>query len=66
MPSSVADSSHIYFCNSSKYFSRSRKTVTERDLYPLLKGVIGVAVCINVARASIILIPLLKHKRILG
>ena len=47
---------------SSKVFSRSRKIVTEQDLCPLLKAVIGAPVCINVAIALIDPTPLMKHK----
>ena len=54
MPSSTADSSNTSLDTSSKAFSRYRKIVAERDLYPLLKAVIGVAACINVAIASIV------------
>ena len=34
--------------------------VDERELYPLLRTVIGAAVCISVAMASIVPTPLLK------
>ena len=40
----------------------SRKIVAERDLYPLLRAVIGAAVCISVAMASIVPAPLLKPR----
>ena len=46
MPSSAAS-----FDTSSKAFSRSRKIVAERDLYPLLRAVIEAAVYVNVASA---------------
>ena len=58
MPSSAADS----FDTSSKALSRSRKIVVERDLYLLLRVVIGSAVYINVARVSIVPSPLLKPR----
>ena len=51
MPSSAADSSRISSDTSSNAFSMSRKIVSEQDLYPLLRAVIGSAVYINVARA---------------
>ena len=54
MPSSAADSSNTSFETGSKAFSRSRKIVSERDLYPLLRAVIRAAVCISVAMASIV------------
>ena len=38
------------------------KIVAERELYPLLRAVIRVAVCISVAMASIIPTPLLKPR----
>ena len=38
----------------------SRKIVTERDLYPLLRVVIGAAVCTSVAMASMVPTPLQK------
>ena len=60
MPSRAADFSKTYFDTSSKDFSRSRKIVAERDLYPVLKPFIGAAVCINVAMASNVPTPLLK------
>ena len=44
------------------FFLRYRKIAAERDLYPLLRAVIGAAVCISVAIASIVLTPLLKHR----
>ena len=62
MPSSASDSSMTSFDTSSKAFSRSRKIVAERDLYPVLKTFIGAAVCINVAIASIVPTPLLKPR----
>ena len=62
MPSSVADSSNTSFETSSKTLSRSRKIVAERPLYPLLRTVIGAAVCISVAMASIVPTPLLKPR----
>ena len=40
----------------------SRKIVSERDFYPLLRAVIGAAVYINVAMASIVRTPLLKPR----
>ena len=55
MPSSAADSSNTSFETSSKNFSRSRKIVTER-------AVIGAAVCISVAMASMVPTSLLKHR----
>ena len=63
MPSSAADSSNTSFETSSNVFSRSRKIVAKRDLYPLLRGVIGVAVCISVAIASIVPTPLLNPRQ---
>ena len=45
MPSSAADSGNTSFETSSKAFSRSRKIVADRDLYPLIRTVIGAAVC---------------------
>ena len=62
MHSSAADSSRTSFKTSSKDFSKYRKFVAERDLYPLLMAIIGPAVYINVARAPIVTIPLLKHR----
>ena len=62
MSSSAADSSTTSFETSSKAFSRSRKIVAERDLYPLLRAIIGAAVCISVAIASIVPTPLLKPR----
>ena len=62
MTSSAADSSNTSFETSSKAFSRSRKIVTERDLYPLLRVVIGADVCTSVAMASMVPTPLLKHR----
>ena len=62
MHSSAADSSKTSFETSSKAFSRSRKIVAERDLYPILRAVIGAAVCITVAMASIVPTPLLKSR----
>ena len=62
MPSNAADSSNTSYKTSSNDFTRSRKIVAERDLYPLLRAVIGAAVCISVAMASIVPIPLLKHR----
>ena len=60
MPRTAADFSKTSLDTSSNAFSRSRKIVAERDLYPLLKAVIGAAVCINVAKASIVQTPLLN------
>ena len=54
MHSSAAYSRNTSFETSSNAFSRSRKIVAERDLYPLLRAVIGAAVCISVAMASIV------------
>ena len=62
MPSSAADSSRTSFDTSSNAFSRSWKIVAERDVYPLLKAVVGAAVYINVAMASIVPTALLKHR----
>ena len=62
MSSSAADSSEVSFDTSSNAYSRSREVMAERDLYPLLREVIGVAVYINVAWASIVPTPLLKHR----
>ena len=59
MPSSAADSSNTSFETSSKAFSRSRKIVAERDLYPLL---IGAAVCISVEMAAMVPTPILKPR----
>ena len=50
------------FDTSSKAFFRSRKIVAEQYVYPLLKVVIGAAVCINVVIASIVLTSLLKPR----
>ena len=60
--SSAADSSNTSFESSSKAFFRSRKIVSERDLYPLLREVIGAAVCISVAMATIVPIPFLEPR----
>ena len=38
------------------------KIVAERELYPLLGAVIGAAVCISVAMASIVQSPFLKPR----
>ena len=38
------------------------KNVAERELYPLLREVIGAAMCISVAMASIVPTPLLKPR----
>ena len=38
------------------------KNVAERDLYPLLKVVIGATLCISVAMASMVPTPLLKPR----
>ena len=62
MPSSATDYSNTSFETSSKAFSRSRKIVAERDLYPLLRAVIVAAVCICVAIASNVPTPLLKPR----
>ena len=62
MPSSAADSSNTSFETSSKAFSRSRKIVSERNLYPLLRAVIGASVCISVLMTSIVPTPLLKPR----
>ena len=62
MPSCTADSSKTSFDTSLKGFSRSRKIVAERDLYPLLMAVIGAAVYINVAMASIVPTQLMKPR----
>ena len=62
MPSSAADSSNTSLETSSKAFSRSRKMVTARLLYPLLKVVIGAALCTRVAMASMVPTPLLKPR----
>ena len=62
MPSSAADSSNTSFETSLKGFSRSRKIVAERKLYPLLRAVIGAAVCISIEMTSIVLTPLLKPR----
>ena len=62
MSSSTADSSNTSFETILKAFSRSRKIVAERDLYPLLRAVIGAAVCISVAMTSIVPTPLLKPR----
>ena len=68
MPSSAADYSKTSFETSSKTFSRSRKIVAELDLYPLLRVVIGAAVCISSTMPSIVPTPLLKHRayRLIG
>ena len=52
MPSSAAHSSRTSFDTSSKAFSGSRKIVTEQDLYPLLRAVIGAAVYIKGRQSS--------------
>ena len=62
MPSNAADSSNTSFETSSKAFSRSREIVAERALYPLLKAVIGAALCTSVAMASMATTPLLKPR----
>ena len=62
MPSSAADSSNTSFEISSKAFSRSRKMVAARDLCPLLKVVIGAALCTRVAMVSMVPTPLLKPR----
>ena len=62
MPNSDADSSNTSFETSSRTFSMSWKIVAERDLYPLPRAVIGPAVCISFAMASIVLTPLLKPR----
>ena len=62
MPSSAADSSNTSFETSSKAFSRSRKMVAERALYPLLSEVIGAALCTSVAMASMVPTPFLKPR----
>ena len=62
MPSSAADSSNTSFETSSNAFSRSRKMVAERALYPLLQVVIGAALCTSVAMASVVPTPLLKPR----
>ena len=62
MPSSAADYSNTSFEISLKAFSRSRKIVGERALYPLLKVVIGAALCTSVAMASMVPTPLLKPR----
>ena len=66
MPSSAADSIKTSFDTSSKAFSRYRKVVAERDLYPLLRAVIGAAVYIDVAIASIVTTLLLTFYFSLG
>ena len=43
-------------------FVRSRKIVAERDVYSLLRAVIGYAVCISVVMASIVSTPLMKPR----
>ena len=55
---------HSSTTDSSKTFSRSRKIMAERDLYPLLRAVIGAAMYIIVARASIVSTPLLKPREL--
>ena len=65
MPSGAANSNKTSFDTSSNTFSRSRNIVVQRDLYPLQKAVIGASVCINVAIASIVSTPLLKHREYL-
>ena len=62
LPSSAADSSNTSFETSSKVFSRSRKIVAGRDLYPLLRAVIRSAMCIWVPIVSIVPTPLLKPR----
>ena len=62
MPSSAAYSSNPFFEISSKAFSRCKKILAERDLYTLLRAVIGAAVCISVAMASIVPTLLLKPR----
>ena len=62
MPSSAADSSNTSFEISSNAFSRSRNIVAERDLYPLLRAVIGAAVYISVTIALIAPTPVLKPR----
>ena len=63
MPSRAADSSKTSFDTSSKAFLKYMKIVAERDWYPLLRAVIGVAVYINLEMASIVPISLLKHRK---
>ena len=60
MPSGTADSTKTSIDTSSNAFSR--KIVAERDVYPLLKVVIGSAVCINVTITSIVPTPFLKPR----
>ena len=62
MPISAADSSKTSFDTSTNAFSRYRKIVAERDLYPLLRVFIGAAVYINAAMALIVPTPLLKPR----
>ena len=62
MPRSTANSSNTFFVTSSNAFSRSMKIVTERDLHPLQRAVIGAAVYVSVAMASIVRTPLLKPR----
>ena len=62
MSSSDANSSNTSFETRSKNFSRSKKIVAERDLYPILISAIGAAVCISVAMASIVRTLLLKPR----
>ena len=60
MPSSTADSSKTSFDTSWNTFLRPSNVVVERDWYHLLMTVIGTAVCISVAMASIVTTPFLK------
>ena len=62
MPSSAIDSSRTSFDTSPKAFLRSRKIVADRDLYTLLREVIGAAVYITATRASIVSTPLLQPR----
>ena len=62
MPSSAADSGNTSFETSSKTFSRSRKIVAERALYPLLKVLIVAALCTSVATVSKVPTQLLKPR----
>ena len=62
MPCSATDSNNTPFETITKAFSMSRKIVAERDFNPLLRAVIGAAVCNSFAMASIVPTPLLKPR----
>ena len=63
MSSSIGDPLKTYADTSSKDFSRRMKIVAERTrFYPLLREVIGAAVYINVAMASIVPTLLLQPR----